>query len=970
MRIHNVTVEGFGPFKDRQVIDFSVFDADGLFLISGETGVGKTSILDAIAWALYNRTPRWDNVSATGASSAVRSDFCDVSDPTCVTVEFETNGREYRVTRTPEFLRPKKRGDGITKESASVLVEALEDGSWVGVTTKDGEAATFIEGLLKLNKDEFLQVIMLAQGRFQEFLLAKSSERIELLRKLFGTDRFSDYEERLKARRKAVKQKADEVRTKRAALIESIEAPEGTEPPVEGGEVEWIAHLIEGATEARREADQALASAKEREKESSAQLETARRQARFSEARRHLDTLLKKAEEIDAAKVKLEGAERAERVRPLLDSVAQRETSLAAMADEVAGARSSYRGTSSDDQLDAEVESLDKELGSLETALTEEAQLGTLADERDSKSVEVQQLGESLAVSKTRAAELQDERTRLLPVTAALESLNEQRGRLQSQLDAARAAGEKQAEFEKAQKAALKANETYTAARLEHEDLAKRFLGGQAAVLATSLVEGEPCMVCGSLEHPSPAMPTDDAVTEEQVEGARESRDRHEAKAKKAEKVEADLKVELVSLQSAAGESNVVELSSQAEAVDSKVIECTKAEKRIAEIDSALEGDKGLVVAIGQGQINLDALKSELTALETRYSETNNRLEAARGEFDSVVARQRALSQRRDGAKTLVSALRKHATALEQCDHARRASLEKALAESFESVDAAAAALLDESTMAGLREQIDQYRTAVAEQEGILKDPDLADLPDAIIEVAVATSDHQEANDVLLAAVREQATAAETVRSLESGSDRLNALDTDAKSIDKEYEVINKLTDTVSGHAPNTRNMSLESYYLAAELEDVLNAANSRLRVMCDGRFELRHTEQGVRKAGTAAGLELEVMDEFTGRSRPTHSLSGGQQFLASLALALGLAEVVTSRAGGIELNTLFVDEGFGSLSTDSLETAMATLDSLKQGGRTVAVISHVSSMQEQISAQLKVVAEPGGPSTVLAMPA
>ncbi len=160
--------------------------------------------------------------------------------------------------------------------------------------------------------------------------------------------------------------------------------------------------------------------------------------------------------------------------------------------------------------------------------------------------------------------------------------------------------------------------------------------------------------------------------------------------------------------------------------------------------------------------------------------------------------------------------------------------------------------------------------------------------------------------------------------------------------------------------------MSLESYYIAAELEDVLTAANARLRTLSQGRFELRHTEHGVRRANATAGLEIEVLDEYTGTARPANQLSGGQQFLASLALALGLAEVVTSRAGGIELNTLFVDEGFGSLSTEYLEIAMATLDSLKQGGRTVGVISHVTSMQEQIAAQLRVVAEPGGPSKIV----
>jgi len=216
------------------------------------------------------------------------------------------------------------------------------------------------------------------------------------------------------------------------------------------------------------------------------------------------------------------------------------------------------------------------------------------------------------------------------------------------------------------------------------------------------------------------------------------------------------------------------------------------------------------------------------------------------------------------------------------------------------------------------------------------------------------------------AAARAHTTAENAAAQLAEQRRRLRLLIDRSAGLAAEFDVLDRLASTVIGKAPNSTGMSLESYYVAAELETVLAAANGRLRTMTGGRYQLLHTERGILHANARPGLELEVMDEQTGRARDPHTLSGGEQFLASLALALGLAEVVTARAGGVELDTLFVDEGFGSLSPEFLEVAMATLDSLKAGGRTVGVISHVDAMKESIGAQLQVVRDPGGWSRVL----
>ncbi len=266
MRIRSVTLEGFGPFRSLQVVNFRAFDTDGLFLIAGETGAGKSSILDGIAYALYNKTPRWDNVSGTGASNAVRSDFCDIGDPTEVIVEFETNGEEYRVSRSPEYVVPSKRGERVVKRKSTVLVEVLENDAWVGKATKEREAAELIEGLIKLNKDEFLQVMMLAQGRFQEFLLANSDQRLELLSKLFGTGRFSDYQVSLTERRSTLSRKVEAARERRSMLLGGISASVELGNPVVGQELEWLMLVTVSADAELKKAEQALDDSEKAEK--------------------------------------------------------------------------------------------------------------------------------------------------------------------------------------------------------------------------------------------------------------------------------------------------------------------------------------------------------------------------------------------------------------------------------------------------------------------------------------------------------------------------------------------------------------------------------------------------------------------------------------------------------------------------------------------------------------------------------
>ena len=977
MRIRTVTIEGFGPFKDRQHVDFRVFDADGLFLIAGETGVGKTSILDAIAYALYNKTPRWDNVSATGAANAVRSDFCGVNDPTEVVVEFETNGLEYRVTRSPEYDRPKARGEGTTRQNAAVLVEVLEGETWVGKATKEREAAALVESLLKLNKDEFLQVIMLAQGRFQEFLLATSEQRLDLLSKLFGTGRFAAYQQKLAERRGELRKRLEGARAKQVMLVDTVDAPEVLGAPEPGQELTWLDAVIEDAEATVLAATRAVEAADVEEKAALARLDVARKQARAETARQELAALEARRPEVDAARAEVERAARAERVRPVLDDAAEKREAWEQANSAVEAARASYTGDADDEALGAEVTRLTEEIGELTGALQDEQRTQSLATEITAKTTACEALATKLTTATESIAALQEERGTLVPTAAQAASAGEEVTRARARLAAATEAATVAEELRRAQELQLAADQRVTTARVEADAVLARFLSGQAAVLAETLEDGEPCAVCGSTEHPSPAAFAGERVTQDDVDAAQAAVDTLEPPAKAARERVDELKVRAAGLSASAGDDDLDALTAAAEAAEAALAGATAAAARIDAIDAELTGGEGAAAAgSGNGtglvaererlEASSKAASSELTALQAEHDSLAKKLAALRGEFATVAARQASRAAERDAAKALAEAIATLAQAARQRAVADAKLATRLSDEKFESTEEAEAALRSEAQLGELTKRIDEHATSVSENQGILKQPDLQGLPEDVVAVDDATAAHAEAQRASRAATAAKANAEGRRTQLQSRRTELAALLASTADLAEEFELLHRLTETVHGRTPNTKSMSLESYYIAAELEDVLAAANIRLQTLSQGRFELRHTERGVRRAGTSAGLEIEVFDEFTGTARPANQLSGGQQFLASLALALGLAEAVTSRAGGIELNTLFVDEGFGSLSTEYLEIAMSTLDSLKQGGRTVGVISHVTSMQEQIAAQLRVVAEPGGPSRIV----
>ena len=993
MKLHCLELTGFGPFRDTQTVDFDRFDADGIFLISGRTGAGKSSVLDGVCFALYGNVPRYD-----GPDRRLRSDHCRPDDPTEVRLEFTVGGSRWRVIRAPEYSRPKLRGDGETRESARAELFEFSDGAWVGRAGKPRDVAEVLDGVLGLNLQQFQQVILLAQNKFSRFLLAKNDERQALLRTLFGTRRYEDYARALDERRKSAQQLVRERGVVAASLLSeaervvaehALQGDAGIADPAADDlgarrdaavlAVQRAEYRVESRAQERIAADAAAdAAAAEYARVSTLRASQVARDA----AETRLTALEAAAADVDADRGRIDRAVAAETLRAALDASTRTAAALGAAAEAASRAATVWAGAGDDPAVDlAALDQLDDELtGDLarwQSARDAERDLTTAESERatlegrvTSQEQALAALAASRAAVPAELAQLDQDLARAHAAAGAGEAVRAARVAIASRLDAARAAAALAPRMTAADAAYAAALDASASAGTALTALLQRRLAGHAGELVAALVEGEPCAVCGATAHPHPATPTDEPITDDTIAAAEQSRETTVAAERRAGDAARQIRTEHAAVAARAGGESVEALEQQLEAADADVVTADAAEKERA----ALQARRAALVDLDtQAEREVASLAAELATTRedlARVTATaaslRDTVTAARGTYASVAERVQHATARRERARTLRDALRARTTADAAATAAAVDLAERVAASVFPDAEEATAALLPAATVQRLRDRVAAHdqNLAIVRARLLELQLELAGAPDELVdltpaETALAAADAARADAITALSVAQM--TAERLRDLVQRTDTAYA---EVARLDEDTAVVARLADTLQGRAPNTKRMTLETFVLAAELEDIVGAANLRLGDMSSGRYTLLHTDSLAARGG-ASGLGIEVMDAHTGQSRPPQSLSGGETFLASLSLALGLAEVVTNRAGGIRLDTLFIDEGFGSLDADTLEFAMRALDELRAGGRTVGVISHVEAMKEQLPAQLLVEATPQGPSVI-----
>lgn len=988
MRILRLALQAFGPFPGRFEVDFAAFESDGVYLIAGPTGAGKSTVLDAITFALYGSAPRY------GDRAHLRSDLAGPTTPTLVELDVQLGDRVLRVERSPEYERPKARGTGTTREPARAsLLERTDDG-WSPIATTTKEVGHEVGRLVGLTKQEFLQVILLAQGGFAEFLRATSDERKALLLRLFGTGDLGGLRDLLEADRKSLAAEregheallAERARRVREAVAE-LDAASADDEAVDSADEADAAEPItaveldalEAALEAGSERAAAIAAAAaEAEQQARVDRDAARERLallrRRDAAHEALDALARDADAIDAARERLDEAERAAEAGGALDrwrradaavgsADAGLELAAAELPDDVEATRDAVVAAHDEAGDDAALAQAAAEL---------ERAMPGLAAATARAAAQAQTAREALAAARAERERGPAERELLVAAretattaAAGTDAAAAAVAAAESRLAAAREVASLDLAVAAARAAALEALERSRTESSRAAALQEARLAGIAGELAAALGDDEPCPVCGSTTHPSPAAPSPDAATPEAVAAAWERAEAAAAAAREADAALAEVEARRAARAAVAGDDDEQALRGALDDAKAALERCRSAATERERLQGELAAHDDATAALASRIVALEAEAADrgerAAAVAAREAEARERLDEALGGEDAatLVARSTA---RRDALQRWLDADAARRTALAERAEATAAGAEALEAHGFATRDAAVEARLPAAERAALRTRVRDHDAQEASASGVLAQPELADLEGDVpdlepLEAALAAASaaqrsaaraHAEADQRRRLALADADAARTALAALERGAAHALAL--------------RGLAGALRGENP--RRQDIETYVLATRLAAIVDAANLRLAGMTGGRFSLLHDESTAYR-GRASGLGLLALDAHTGKPRTTESLSGGETFLASLALALGLADVVQAESGGVSLETLFVDEGFGSLDADTLEHAMAVLDDLRAGGRSVGVISHVQQMQERIPARIRVVPVPGGGSRI-----
>ncbi|WP_041052913.1 AAA family ATPase [Vibrio owensii] len=999
MKPIKLTMQAFGPFAQTETIEFDKLGTNPLFLINGPTGSGKTSILDAICFALYGET--------TGNERQGIQMRCDMAAPTLlteVTLEFSLHGKSYRVIRSPEQEAPKARGEGMTVRKHTAALYEITDEEKL-ITSKTTQVKTEVTNIIGLNETQFRQVMVLPQGKFRELLLATSKEREEIFGQLFQTDIYKKIEYALKDKASAISKAKDEFDNQiRGAL-----------------QVAGVSSEVE-LTEQREALASQFESVQKQEQESLAQLNAVKTELQKAEA---LSNEFKKREQAEIAlKQHLEQS----------DTVSSRQLQLdnAKKASKVELPYVTLQNASKQTQeLEQKVAKLSQDLtvandavkskeGALQTAKEQAAQLPKLTEQQyqlegmKGKLVEKSELEKAINAGLTQKSEFEATLKKYIALKEKL-TLEAQQG--QKSLDQARvdvaSIGSVEAEIKQQQRlmqdlqkltglnqelakldaltpskqaSVDQAKARYVELQRSADTLELSWHNAQAAVLAQRLQAGEMCPVCGSVEHPQPAQFVGEEVTKEQVQRARNTEregqvalnqlnnqlEQHNIATGQYKQQIEQLSVELgqnASMNLSALQASMQQFNERLQKLSSINLvqleqsvnelnqRCVTGEGKINDLQNQMAANeskvKGIQEQLAKLSASLDAkysslevLEQDIVAIQKQITELNTAFESAQNHLQqAVLAKTNIESQLTTNQQWLNEALERLNTAKADWAQALQAS-------AFEDEAQFLASKVDEAEMQIWQQEIDAFKQnqikleqTLADLSSTLKDLVLPDLEGLNVKLNSNQQNYVEARNQL-----------DSTRSL---FERLEKVRNDIATLhdkniklEDEYKVFGTLYDVASGKTGS--RISLHRFVLGVLLDDVLIQASQRLSLMSKGRYILARKTEGF-KGAAGRGLDLVVEDSYTGKTRDVATLSGGESFMAALALALGLSDVVQSYSGGIRLDTLFIDEGFGSLDPESLDLAIQTLVDLQQTGRMIGVISHVSELKEQMAQRIDV---------------
>ena len=915
MRPLKLSLSAFGPYASLQILDFESLGTQGLYLISGDTGAGKTTVFDAISYALFGE-------SSGGAKSAdmLRSKYAAADMPTFVELCFRYGGKDYTVRRSPEYERPKKNGSGSTRQAAEVIL-SLPDGR---VITKAKEADATIREIIGLTREQFSQVAMISQGDFRKLLQANTTERQKIFRDIFGTGKYQLIQESLKAEAAKLKNSRIQALDSIKQYVDGLVCPDNSPWSMElekiqqgvypaGEAMELAERLVEEDIQLERELNcklkeltdgsdsllSALTRAQDRMKREKSLLEKKERQREKEDELTKLQTLLERALETKTEKERLGRAITAiQLLMPEYEAQDAAAKKLAATQKEQSRfERQNAHASAEALRLRKELEELSREIGTLDGAEAEK---------------------ERLMAEKAMFARRQGE----------LRTLLSRGGELQAQRQT----------LDALQKDYLECKARSDRLGAEYQEKSRAFLDAQAGIMAAELKAGRPCPVCGSTEHPNAAVKALNSPSEAEVKAAGEKYDMawEETRSASVKAGEQQGKTAEKEEFFRAEARRLLGSESTGQALEQAGRQLGELDKKLSVLEKAIESAEHRMLRRQTLGALIPQVEQSLAEYENSAAESGKAAESCRslaGEINEQIQVRRA----KLGFRSKDEARKEMDTML-----AERGRIDRELSQAQERVFAC-------------REQLSALKAEVQQLESVL-DGDIKE-DAAALEAQKAVLDNRR-GEIGHQLKEIHARLSGNSAAKKGMGQRLGEL----TELESRYGWVKSLSDTANGSLSGKEKLMLETYVQASYFDSILEKANIRLRKMSGGQYELKRR----RTAGTKqsqSGLEMDIVDHVNGSERSVNTLSGGEAFLASLALALGLSDEV-QMSTGIRLDTLFVDEGFGSLDPEALNKAYRTLSSLTEGNRLVGIISHVAELKERIDRQILVTKDRTGVST------
>lgn len=917
MRPIKLIMSAFGPYSSKTVLDLGELGTNGLYLITGDTGAGKTTIFDAITFALYGEASG-DNREST----MFRSKYANAETPTEVELTFVYAGKEYYIKRNPEYERPKTRGEGFTTEKANAELH-YPDGR---VVTKLREVDRAVEEIMGIDRNQFTQIAMIAQGDFLKLLLASTDDRKKIFQKIFRTRCYYVLQEKLKNESGKLGREYETISDSIRQYVNGIVCDDDDvlSIKVKNAKAEMC------STEETLELlSMLIANDKEEE-------------AKLDDEQKNIG---KSLEEITAILTNHETWNKARK------SLEKSESDLGAA---LAALEILKTNLQSEEANKPKVEDIRNQIAAIEAEIPEYQELDNKIKERDALQKGTDKLSDELNTAKVKLESLKKEIKALSEERKTLEKADKEKAELeakkQKEEDKRKSLKDISKELkalEKLEKQLKKDQETYSecaeAVQLrdaEYQELFKMYLDEQAGIIAETLVDGTPCPVCGSTSHPIKAVKAENAPTKEQLDESKSTYESAQKEAQNASEKAAKTKGQrdekrdavLAMLEEMFGDIMVDDADSLIKDKIANIATVLKeVQNAIDEQQKKIDRRNEIDELLPQKKEHLENYSNLISDNEKTLSGNNATLLSLKTRIDKLAENLKYESEKKakDAKKEL------------QCE-------QKKLEDAYKAADDA---------VRSQNEKIAGFKAAIKEAENSLADAKEID-EESIKTMQKELKSRNSEIDVKKKVINARKTANESTEK------EIKAKSAEVITVEAKWSWVKALSNTANGNISGKEKVMLETYIQMTYFDRIIARANTRFMVMSGGQYELKRCKEAENNR-SQSGLELDVIDHYNGTERSVKTLSGGESFKASLSLALGLSDEIQSSAGGIKLDTMFVDEGFGSLDDESLNQAMRALQNLTEGNRLVGIISHVTELKERIDKQIVVTKEKSGGSII-----